>query len=1264
MIKKLRSMCSYALAAFVLLMLLPGIGRGQESVIYTTGFESSDGFTASTSYNNTAVKYQGPVGSQWGIFMGTASTTGPITSLQSMQMRSYASNTTLGSVFTNFDLANVTKVTFKAKAYDANTPNFSAYYSTDGGTSWSSATNFTVTTTSADYTYNISVTGEFPSVRIKIEHPTYNVAGRLTIDDVSIYGMVAGPTISVIPGSLSGFMYEAGNGPSSSQSYNLSGTNLTGFPGNITITGSTNYEVSTDDVTFYSSRIVAYTSAILASKTIYVRLKSGLSGGNYNSEAITNAGGGATTANVTCSGTVSFPVLTLPLYENFNYADDSYLTSNGWVAHSGAGTNPIAVGASNGLTYSGYSGVSGVTGVIEGNAALLDNNGEDDSKTFTAVKSGTVYFSFLTNVTTGTAGYYIHLGGSTSSFAARIFVQPSSTAGKINFGISNSSTASYATIPTDFDPGTTYLLIVKYDVSATGDASLWVKATGVPETEVSVGSPECTTTGGGQASIDRICLRQYSATQSMVIDGIRVGASWADIIPAGPPPTAYAVTGSGSYCQGSGGLAVGLANSQTGVDYQLYVSGQTPVGSTIAGTGSAITFGTQLTGTYTVKGTNTGGTTDMTGNAVLIETSQVTPTFAQLGPYCVGATPGTLPLTSINSITGTWNAAISTTAPGTITYTFTPTTGQCATTATMEVLVNANVTPTFTQLGPYTLGDTPGVLPSPSQNDIAGTWNPATITTDATGTITYTFTPTAGQCATTATMDVLVTPPSSTWTGIGNWSASVNWSNGIPTSAIDAIIDGDVTIDVAAETKDLTINEGKLVTISDTKSLTVSGTLTNSAGTSGLVVNSGGSLIANNSVQATVKRDYSGGTNFHLFCLPVSGASISASPTFNGAWLDEYVESSGAWNRLGNVDNVVSGKGYSINFEAANTPLSFSGSIYSVDQIMGSLTYTVAATGYGPGWHLLGNPFTAALDLNSTSWAVTNIDAYAYVWDGSNYLVGPTLPADANGYTYGTLTDNILPAMQGFFVHANAGNASITIPAAARTHSNQAFYKSTSAAKDALFLTIDGNGYQDKAIVAFNPSATANFDGQYDAYKLFGIDAAPQLYSMIPGEKATVNTLPDYTSNPNVSLGLKVGAATTYTLNVSGMDSFDASLPVNLYDLKTGTTQDLRLNAVYSFTAAPGDAENRFMLSFGAVTGLDKPAKLGINMVAANGTIRITHDAPASGTVYLYSVSGQLLGTSTLNAGETTLRTASTGVFMVKVVTGKTTYTRKMVVVQ
>jgi hypothetical protein len=133
--------------------------------------------------------------------------------------------------------------------------------------------------------------------------------------------------------------------------------------------------------------------------------------------------------------------------------------------------------------------------------------------------------------------------------------------------------------------------------------------------------------------------------------------------------------------------------------------------------------------------------------------ANITPTFTQVGPYCEGDTPATLPTISDNGIAGTWNAVISTASAGSITYSFTPG-GGCGASTTMDVLVNANVTPTFTQVGPYCVGDTPATLPTNSVNGVSGTWN-AAISTASAGTITYSFTPSAG-CFTTAIMMVTV----------------------------------------------------------------------------------------------------------------------------------------------------------------------------------------------------------------------------------------------------------------------------------------------------------------------------------------------------------------------------------------------------------------------------------------------------------------------------------------------------------------------------
>ncbi|HNB72491.1 MAG TPA: NHL repeat-containing protein, partial [Acidobacteriota bacterium] len=92
------------------------------------------------------------------------------------------------------------------------------------------------------------------------------------------------------------------------------------------------------------------------------------------------------------------------------------------------------------------------------------------------------------------------------------------------------------------------------------------------------------------------------------------GSSMVTVIPL---PTAFTVTGGGSFCAGGSGVAVGLSGSQTGVNYQLLV-GATPVGSPVPGTGAAVSFGNQtVAGTYTVTASASGCNATMTSSATV-----------------------------------------------------------------------------------------------------------------------------------------------------------------------------------------------------------------------------------------------------------------------------------------------------------------------------------------------------------------------------------------------------------------------------------------------------------------------------------------------------------------------------------------------------------------------------------------------------------------------------------------------------------------------
>ncbi len=219
--------------------------------------------------------------------------------------------------------------------------------------------------------------------------------------------------------------------------------------------------------------------------------------------------------------------------------------------------------------------------------------------------------------------------------------------------------------------------------------------------------------------------------------------------------TTYTFTPTAGLCATTASMTVTINQLETPIFTQVspICSGgsftlPTTSNNSINGTWSP-TINNTSTSTYTFSPTvgQCANTTSMT----IVVDPLITPTFTQLAPICSGEVFALSP-TSNNSITGTWSPAIDNTS--TTSYTFTPTTGQCATAASMTVTVNPLITPIFTQVSPICSGGSFTLAPS-SDNGINGAWSPAISNT---ATTTYTFTPSIGQCANTAIMTVTVDP--------------------------------------------------------------------------------------------------------------------------------------------------------------------------------------------------------------------------------------------------------------------------------------------------------------------------------------------------------------------------------------------------------------------------------------------------------------------------------------------------------------------------
>lgn len=160
---------------------------------------------------------------------------------------------------------------------------------------------------------------------------------------------------------------------------------------------------------------------------------------------------------------------------------------------------------------------------------------------------------------------------------------------------------------------------------------------------------------------------------------------------------------------------------------------------------------TEATTTYTFTAAD--GECAATASMTIVVNEPTIPAFELASSICIGDEAMALPTTSINGVSGSWSPTFSNTE--TTTYTFTPEAGICAASVEHTITVNQLVTPTF-EMAANICVDQELILTTTSVEGIEGTWSPAPNSQEST---TYTFTPAAGQCASTTTFTVSVGAP-------------------------------------------------------------------------------------------------------------------------------------------------------------------------------------------------------------------------------------------------------------------------------------------------------------------------------------------------------------------------------------------------------------------------------------------------------------------------------------------------------------------------
>lgn len=211
-----------------LLTIVCTVGGYTQEVLYSTGFETSEGYTTSSTYNTNVTV--GPSGKQWYICNGCVSKTNKIDGGSSLHMRYYISNKKTPSAQMKFYIDGVTDLCFKAQT--SSSGKIKVEYSTDKGTTWNGAKEYQISTTVSNISYQLSET-PVNNVSIKITSLITADKKSVCIDDFKLLSSAttttttfgtnySGKTFTFTNGKLEGFTAPKATATKSDDNTNLS----------------------------------------------------------------------------------------------------------------------------------------------------------------------------------------------------------------------------------------------------------------------------------------------------------------------------------------------------------------------------------------------------------------------------------------------------------------------------------------------------------------------------------------------------------------------------------------------------------------------------------------------------------------------------------------------------------------------------------------------------------------------------------------------------------------------------------------------------------------------------------------------------------------------------------------------------------------------------------------------------------------------------------------------------------------------------------
>jgi len=548
------------------------------------------------------------------------------------------------------------------------------------------------------------------------------------------------------------------------------------------------------------------------------------------------------------------------------------------------------------------------------------------------------------------------------------------------------------------------------------------------------------------------------------------------------------------------------------------------------------------------------------------------------------------------------------------------------------------------------------------------------------------------------------------WIGTSpDWFDSNNWNSGnVPSINTEVSIPSNPTggnypvVNGDAYAKDLIINstttDSATVTVSPGSSLEISNDLTNDGY---LILESTNSALSSLMLpQTTTKKGLVNvkmtldPNHYWYMSSPVKNAVAgwfkpTEVPADDYVYVFEVVNNRWQWVRLNQTDvntNKTIAPMQGVVGYYYNNPkkLNYTGKVYN-----GSVTITPD----DPGYHLVGNPFPAAIDwedpagwirkgFSNTMWSWINSGGKRVISTYNNN--GDALPGVCTmnppaGYDASTMSH--IPPYQSVWLKQDTSAAvPLTVKRAARVKKSNAPLKSSSsqdASKvyDLLRVQAENSHTRDGAVLYFHEKFTEG-KGREDSEKRFnGSEDIPELYTRINEEAMSINGMPSLKADAyQIPLSVRNRVEEEVTLHFNA-ENFRDDYDIYLEDKEKGSWLNVRKLDSYAYQPSQiGEDHERFVIHLEKVQSVATDVKEAlqnenIGGIAISGCrdyalVSIDENLlqPSEATVELLDINGRLILSRKTNSAETEVGLPDeSGVYVVRVHVGGKVKTEKVV---